>query len=98
MGTDSTEAARGVVAQGGMGVQNGRRISTGAPRSASALAARRPRAKEGAGTMTLTTDAATARQRDLLETAGRVLAGGGLGLFQLPDEVNLVIAEGHGSH
>ena len=38
------------------------------------------------------------RQRDLLETAGRVLAGGGLGLFNLPDEVNLVVAEGKGSH
>src|SRR5581483_2932240 len=38
------------------------------------------------------------RQRKLLATAGRVLAGGGLGLFNLPDEVNLVIAEGKGSH
>ena len=37
-------------------------------------------------------------QADLLERAGRYLAGGGLGLFVLPDEVNLVIAEGHGSH
>lgn len=37
-------------------------------------------------------------QRELLATAGRVLAGGGLGLFNLPDEVNLVIAEGKGSH
>jgi glutamate-1-semialdehyde 2,1-aminomutase len=37
-------------------------------------------------------------QVDLLERAGRYLAGGGLGLFVLPDEVNLVIAEGHGSH
>ena len=35
---------------------------------------------------------------DLLDRAGRYLAGGGLGLFVLPDEVNLVIAEGHGSH
>src|SRR3954468_23331084 len=37
-------------------------------------------------------------QADLLERAGRFLAGGGLGLFVLPDDVNLVIAEGHGSH
>jgi glutamate-1-semialdehyde 2,1-aminomutase len=37
-------------------------------------------------------------QTDLLQRAGRFLAGGGLGLFVLPDEVNLVIAEGHGSH
>src|SRR5713226_2968856 len=38
------------------------------------------------------------RQRELLALAGEVLAGGGLGLFNLPDEVNLVIAEGKGSH
>ena len=38
------------------------------------------------------------RQAELLERAGRYLAGGGLGLFVLPPEVNLVIAEGHGSH
>ncbi len=37
-------------------------------------------------------------QTDLLDRAGRYLAGGGLGLFVLPDQVNLVIAEGHGSH
>jgi glutamate-1-semialdehyde 2,1-aminomutase len=37
-------------------------------------------------------------QTDLLERAGRALAGGGLGLFVLPDEANLVVAEGHGSH
>ncbi len=48
--------------------------------------------------MTLTTDSPAARQRELLDLAGSVLAGGGLGLFQLPDEVNLVIAEGRGSH
>jgi glutamate-1-semialdehyde 2,1-aminomutase len=41
---------------------------------------------------------AVGRQRELLDLAGDVLAGGGLGLFNLPDEVNLVIAEGHGSH
>jgi len=35
---------------------------------------------------------------DLLDRAGRYLAGGGLGLFVLPDEVNVVIAEGLGSH
>jgi glutamate-1-semialdehyde 2,1-aminomutase len=38
------------------------------------------------------------RQVDLLERANNYLAGGGLGLFVLPSEVNLVIAEGHGSH
>ncbi len=38
------------------------------------------------------------RQADLLERAGRYLAGGGLGLFVLPPEVNLVIVEGHGGH
>jgi glutamate-1-semialdehyde 2,1-aminomutase len=37
-------------------------------------------------------------QVQLLGLADRYLAGGGLGLFVLPDEVNLVIAEGHGSH
>ncbi|HYW86479.1 MAG TPA: aminotransferase class III-fold pyridoxal phosphate-dependent enzyme, partial [Chloroflexota bacterium] len=37
-------------------------------------------------------------QVDLLARANRYLAGGGLGLFVLPPEVNLVIAEGHGSH
>lgn len=49
--------------------------------------------------MTPTTGtSSTSRQGDLLERAGRYLAGGGLGLFVLPPEVNLVIAEGHGSH
>jgi len=38
------------------------------------------------------------RQADLLARAGRYLAGGGLGLFVLPPEVNMVVAEGHGSH
>jgi glutamate-1-semialdehyde 2,1-aminomutase len=37
------------------------------------------------------------RQQTLLQKAGRYLAGGGLGLFVLPPEVNLVIAEGRGS-
>ncbi len=37
------------------------------------------------------------RQRELLDQADRYLAGGGLGLFVLPPEVNLVIAEGRGS-
>jgi glutamate-1-semialdehyde 2,1-aminomutase len=41
---------------------------------------------------------AAARQADLLEQADTYLAGGGLGLFVLPPDVNLVIAEGHGSH
>src|SRR5690349_13421934 len=49
--------------------------------------------------MTATTGTSSAsRQADLLDRAGRYLAGGGLGLFVLPPEVNLVIAEGHGSH
>ncbi|MGH2461470.1 MAG: aspartate aminotransferase family protein [Chloroflexota bacterium] len=48
--------------------------------------------------MSLTTLSGIDRQRDLLKTAGQVLAGGGLGLFNLPDEVNLVVAEGKGSH
>jgi glutamate-1-semialdehyde 2,1-aminomutase len=38
------------------------------------------------------------RHAGLLDRAGRYLAGGGLGLFVLPPEVNLVIAEGRGSH
>src|ERR1700737_89366 len=44
------------------------------------------------------TSASPTRQADLLERASNYLAGGGLGLFVLPDEVNIVIAEGHGSH
>ena len=40
----------------------------------------------------------SARQSALLASAGRYLAGGGLGLFVLPPEVNLVIARGEGSH
>lgn len=38
------------------------------------------------------------RQQELLKIAAETLAGGGLGLFQLPPEVNLVIASGAGSH
>ncbi len=38
------------------------------------------------------------RSLDLLERANRYIAGGGLGLFVLPPEVNVVVAEGHGSH
>ena len=37
-------------------------------------------------------------QDELLAKADRYLAGGGLGLFTLPPEVNLVIREGHGAH
>src|SRR5258708_8861233 len=44
------------------------------------------------------TSVSPTRQADLLERASTYLAGGGLGLFVLPDEVNIVIAEGHGSH
>jgi glutamate-1-semialdehyde 2,1-aminomutase len=36
-------------------------------------------------------------QAHLLADAGRYLAGGGLGLFQLPPELNLVVARGAGS-
>src|SRR6185503_4863907 len=36
-------------------------------------------------------------QNDLLRDAGRFLAGGGLGLFVLPPELNLVVARGAGS-
>ena len=36
-------------------------------------------------------------QAQLLDAAGRYLAGGGLGLFVLPPELNLVIARGAGS-
>jgi glutamate-1-semialdehyde 2,1-aminomutase len=36
-------------------------------------------------------------QAQLLADAGRYLAGGGLGLFQLPPELNLVVARGAGS-
>jgi glutamate-1-semialdehyde 2,1-aminomutase len=43
-------------------------------------------------------DPAAGRQSDLLDRANRYLAGGGLGLFVLPPAINLVIAEGHGSH
>jgi glutamate-1-semialdehyde 2,1-aminomutase len=37
-------------------------------------------------------------QQELLGKADRYLAGGGLGLFVLPPEVNVVIAEGRGGH
>ena len=36
-------------------------------------------------------------QQELLRDAGRFLAGGGLGLFVLPPELNLVVARGAGS-
>src|SRR5580765_7095142 len=39
----------------------------------------------------------SADQARLLASAGRYLAGGGLGLFVLPPELNLVIARGEGS-
>ena len=39
----------------------------------------------------------TARQAALLVDAGKYLAGGGLGLFQLPPDLNLVIERGQGS-
>jgi len=37
------------------------------------------------------------RQADLLASAGRHLAGGGLGLFQLPSDLNLVVERGEGA-
>lgn len=37
------------------------------------------------------------RQAELLDQAGRYLAGGGTGLFVLPPELNLVVARGQGS-
>jgi glutamate-1-semialdehyde 2,1-aminomutase len=40
---------------------------------------------------------ATDRQAALLKDAGKYLAGGGLGLFQLPPQLNLVVARGQGS-
>jgi len=38
-----------------------------------------------------------ARQAELLNDAGKYLAGGGTGLFVLPPELNLVVARGQGS-
>lgn len=38
-----------------------------------------------------------ARQAELLDDAGKYLAGGGTGLFVLPPELNLVVARGQGS-
>ncbi|MFI5268724.1 MAG: aminotransferase class III-fold pyridoxal phosphate-dependent enzyme, partial [Chloroflexota bacterium] len=47
--------------------------------------------------MAVSTATTVERQQQLLDIAAGTLAGGGLGLFQLPPEVNLVIASGHGS-
>jgi glutamate-1-semialdehyde 2,1-aminomutase len=44
------------------------------------------------------TTAVRSEQAELLAKADRYLAGGGLGLFTLPPEVNLVIRSGKGSH
>jgi glutamate-1-semialdehyde 2,1-aminomutase len=38
------------------------------------------------------------KQAELLRDAGQYLAGGGLGLFQLPPDLNFVIERGQGSH
>jgi glutamate-1-semialdehyde 2,1-aminomutase len=48
--------------------------------------------------ITMNAITAAERQAQLLETAGRTLAGGGLGLFVLPPDLNLVVARGAGSH
>lgn len=42
-------------------------------------------------------DGAPADQARLLSDAGKYLAGGGLGLFQLPPELNLIVERGAGS-
>lgn len=47
--------------------------------------------------MTATVGGSPAAQAALLADADRYLAGGGLGLFQLPPELNLVVARGAGS-
>ncbi len=49
-------------------------------------------------TQTITADIQTAKQQELLETAKQFLAGGGLGHFRLPDEVDIVLASASGSH
>ena len=49
-------------------------------------------------TQTITADSQTAKQQELLETAKQFLAGGGLGHFRLPDEVDIVLASASGSH
>ena len=49
-------------------------------------------------TQTITVDTQTAKQQELLETAKQFLAGGGLGHFRLPDEVDIVLASASGSH
>jgi len=43
------------------------------------------------------TDAAARHQQQLLTSASQYLAGGGLGLFVLPADLNLVVARGEGS-
>lgn len=42
--------------------------------------------------------AETARAEQLIALAGKVLTGGALGRFKLPDEVDVVLASGKGSH
>ena len=41
---------------------------------------------------------ASANEQDLMQTARRVLAGGALGHFRLPEEVDVVLASASGSH
>ncbi len=45
-----------------------------------------------------TPTASATRQQELLQRADRVLAGGALGTFVLPPEVDLVVASGHAGH
>ncbi len=47
--------------------------------------------------MAVTTEAGSAEQRRLLQDAERLLPGGALGMFRLPDDVRMVIREGRGS-
>ena len=47
-------------------------------------------------TQTITADAQSTKQQDLLQSAKQFLAGGGLGHFRLPDEVDIVLASASG--
>ncbi|MGO9207012.1 MAG: hypothetical protein ACLQBX_12690 [Candidatus Limnocylindrales bacterium] len=49
-------------------------------------------------TESITHGSVLSRQAELLQTAGRVFPGGGLGTFVLPPEVDLVVASGQAGH